>query len=82
MRDEMIKHLKIAEEETLEYFKMIKDELRQDKTLSDEELLKKLFAKGSAYIFSSPNSNRSNPFTLYLVFFDFYLDKSQQNILK
>lgn len=82
IRDEMIKQIKIAEKETLEYLKTIKDELRQDGEFKDEELKRKLFSKGSAYIFSSPNSNKSNPFMLYLVFLDFFLDQSQQDILK
>lgn len=82
IRDEMIKQIKIAKKETLEYLKTIKDELRQDGEFKDEELKRKLFSKGSAYIFSSPNSNKSNPFMLYLVFLDFFLDQSQQDILK
>ena len=74
MRDEMIKKIEIAKKETLEYYETIRDDLRQDYELKDEEELKrKLFAKMSAFLFSRPHSNL-NPFTLYLVIFDFYID--------
>lgn len=74
MRDEMIKHIKISEKETLEYYESIRDGLGGDNKIKDEELKRKLFGNGSAVLCSRPHSNK-NPFTLYLLLLDFYMDK-------
>lgn len=82
MRDEMIKQIKIAEKDTLDYYETIRDELRKNVKIADEkELKRKLFAKRSAFLFSNRHSNL-NPFSLYLVIFDFYLDIHQEALLK
>lgn len=82
MRDELINQIEKAKKETLEYYETIKDELKQNEMISDEnELKKKLFEKKSAFLFSRPHSNL-NPFTLYLVIFNFYFDDHQEELLK
>lgn len=80
--DVMIEEIEDAGKETLEYYESIKHELCKDKTISDEEDLKrKLFAKRSAILFTRPDS-KMNPFTLYLVILDFYLDESLEKLLR
>ena len=81
IRDELIKQIELVEKETLEYYETIKDELRlrQNENITEEELKRKLFAKRSAFLFSRSNLN---PFTLYLVIFDFYFDKIHEESLR
>ena len=81
MREEMIKQIEIAKKETLEYYETIRDQLKDDDSLRGEELKRKLFAKRSAFLFSRPHSNL-NPFTLYLVITDFYLNEFQLKLLE
>ena len=82
MRDEMIKQLKKAIDETMSYYDTIKEELRQnEKIICEKEMKRKLFASRSAFIFSRPES-KSKPYALYLVVFDFYLSEDQQNVLR
>ena len=81
IRDAMIKQIEIIKIETLDYYEAIKDGLDDEEKLTDEELKKKLFAKRSAFLFSRPHSNL-NPFTLYLVISDFYLNELQLKLLE
>lgn len=82
MGDVMIEELEEAARETLEYYETIKDELNQDEKITyEEELKRKLFAKRSAIFITRPDS-KLNPFTLYLVILDFYLDESLEKLLK
>ena len=82
MGDVMIEELEEAAKETLAYYETIKDELSQDEKLTyEEELKRKLFAKRSAMFITRPDS-KLNPFTLYLVILDFYLDESLERLLR
>lgn len=81
MRDEMIKQIEIAKKETLDYYETIKEELSQNEKIKEEELKRKLFAKRLAFLYPRPYSNL-NPFNLYLVVSDFYLDECQLKLLK
>ena len=97
-REELLAVLNQMQKETFEHYETIRDGLsdddeknskkrKYDETIKttemndDDKLKKKLFAKRLAILFSRPHSNL-NPFSLYLVIFDFYLNEFQLKLLE
>lgn len=89
-RDQLIDVLKKAQKEALENYELIKNELKWDKSASEEEdredLKARLFQNKSLLLFSqNANSyipNRNSPFKLFLFVIDFYLNKYEREVLR
>ena len=94
MRVEMIKAVKQAESETMEFYETndFKEEIEQEAVEMEKYLRRKLFVKNSIYLHTwtseeacySDNDkiNDENCFEIKLFIFDFYLDDDHINLLK
>ena len=87
MRDEMVAELNMCREETLNHYETnVKHDLDTTKTtISEDELIKKLFAQKNCFILDVNAiyyGFSSSPFSLYLFVLDFYMDRMTQDLLR
>ena len=89
MRDKLIGEIKKGQEAALKNYDKIKNELKVDKSASDEEIdrnvASRLFENQFMFLLLDMKSkfkNRNTVFELYLVRLDFYLNKRERQQLK
>ena len=87
MRDKLINEIKKFQEEALNNYDKIKEELAitgklaNDKEI-DQNLMSRLFEKQFMFFILDERKNNNSVFKMYLVVLDFFLNNNELNFLK